>query len=264
MDLSTDYRRFLLDEISRRRVKNPAYSANAFARDIGISKSFLSMLMSQKRSLDDRMAIKIARKLGWNLTRSKVFRTLVQLERLTDPELRAELLGELERINVRPVSPKELDQATFNYVSKWYYFAILEMTALVQCQGTAEWFATRLKIPILEVALALKDLVEIGLLSFDGVKFKKQIADYASQRDIPSKHIQKFHQQILSRAEISLMNDDVNARDFSCAIFAMKKSDLAFAKQEIHEFRRSLMSRLENISDRDQVCCLAIQIFPIG
>jgi cyanate lyase len=54
----------ILKNIFQERInKNPKYSLRAFARDIGLSPSLLSMVMSGQRQLTAKQAAKISLKL---------------------------------------------------------------------------------------------------------------------------------------------------------------------------------------------------------
>ena len=59
------YRTTLLDELTRRKNKNPSYSLRAYARDLGISSTSLSDVLSAKRNLSRKNALKVAEKLGY-------------------------------------------------------------------------------------------------------------------------------------------------------------------------------------------------------
>lgn len=53
--------RILAEEFERRRIRNPRYSMRAFAKAIGISQSQLSLILSGKRRISVRQAMKIAK-----------------------------------------------------------------------------------------------------------------------------------------------------------------------------------------------------------
>jgi len=59
-----DFRDVLRRELQNRQQKNPAYSMRAFARDLDLSASGLSEVLSGKHSLSLRRAITVSKKLG--------------------------------------------------------------------------------------------------------------------------------------------------------------------------------------------------------
>ncbi len=63
-DKIADFRGMLRAELGRRQVKNPAYSMRAFARDLGLSASGLSEVLSGKHSLSLRRAVIVSQRLG--------------------------------------------------------------------------------------------------------------------------------------------------------------------------------------------------------
>lgn len=59
-----DFRVFLKEELQRRASKNPAYSLRAFARDIGLTNSHLSMTLSGRKRISAETAEQIAQRMN--------------------------------------------------------------------------------------------------------------------------------------------------------------------------------------------------------
>ncbi len=57
-------RLFLVDELKRRKEKNPFYSMNSFARSLELSSGALSQILAGKRSIGSRTAFKISQNLA--------------------------------------------------------------------------------------------------------------------------------------------------------------------------------------------------------
>lgn len=81
--------KFLAQEYSRRRNINPRYSQRAFARQIGLSPGELSEVLSGKRRLSLKSALRIARAMGLTATETKHLVHLAQVEK-------SRILGEAE------------------------------------------------------------------------------------------------------------------------------------------------------------------------
>ena len=62
-DLDAYYRRYLIDELARRRAKNRRYSLRAFARALGVDGGFLSRLLAGKALLAIEKADRLSRRL---------------------------------------------------------------------------------------------------------------------------------------------------------------------------------------------------------
>lgn len=62
--LADDFRQYLMQELVRRSRVNPKYSLRAFARSLEIEPSFLSKLLSQKRSMTSSTVKRLAPRLA--------------------------------------------------------------------------------------------------------------------------------------------------------------------------------------------------------
>ena len=67
------YLYLLKRDFDLKRIKNPLYSLRAYARDLDINISILSLVFSQKRDLSIKSGIKIMDKLKLNALESEMF-----------------------------------------------------------------------------------------------------------------------------------------------------------------------------------------------
>lgn len=78
MDTVVDYRDILLAELKDRIARNPRYSQNAFARDLGISPSLLCDILQGKKGLSRDSANRIGLRLGMSELDRERFCNLVE------------------------------------------------------------------------------------------------------------------------------------------------------------------------------------------
>ena len=58
----TDYKLVMRTELDGRKVKNPNYSLRAFARDLGVSHTLISLILNGKRAMSQKMMKKLFEK----------------------------------------------------------------------------------------------------------------------------------------------------------------------------------------------------------
>ncbi len=73
-----DYRAYLQRELHRRQDKNPSYSLRAFARDLGVSPSKISGILSGSTGLSAKAALSIALHLRLSEHDQQIFVSLVE------------------------------------------------------------------------------------------------------------------------------------------------------------------------------------------
>lgn len=231
-------------EFEARSKKNPAYSLRAFAQSLDIDSSTLSSLLSGKRTLTQKTALKILNKFDIsNIERKEL--------------LFASLKNKSKTENLRFIEDAELEM-----ISNWEHFAILALVETAHFQSNIKYISTQLNIPSATVILALDRLMSLGLIK----KIKNKIVvchnSIETTQDIPSAALRKAHKQYIEKAIYSLENHATLDRDITGTTIAIKKSNLPEAKKLIREFRKSLTELLES-GKKDDVYRLNIQLFPL-
>lgn len=247
---SASYQSFLKTVYLDRLEINPRYSQRAFSRDLGISPGELSEVFRDKRHLSPRSLIAVIRSLSLNTAEAKHFLYLA-----STAKARA-----VDGTHVLPAQ-ETLSPSTFNVVSQWYCFAILN---LIECSNFHEsplWIARRLGISATEAADALARLKRAGLVVYRGKRLLP-IKDYVlSPEGQPSTSVRRFHHQMLQKARQALECQPLNQREISGVTMAMDPRDVASIKKELSEFLDTIVSRYGRKRNRSEVYHLETAFF---
>ncbi len=253
------YQVLLQQEMLDRKRVNSNYSARAMARDLKLSPAFLSQVLSGKRLLSDETAQIIARRLNWTDVKRKAFVMLVQIVRTKSPELKRSLTNEYVKLSV-PVRPRtgfrRLKLDSFNLISDWYHYAILEMTELVQFQPDIGWIARALGLSVEKTKTAVERLIRVGLLSPE----LKRLEDDYRIGDIPSRAIRNFHRQMLKLADRALESQSVEQRDFSGCTIAIDPRKLPEVRELTRNFQKELIELMKG-GEKTAVYQMSMQLF---
>lgn len=253
-----DYRGLLSQELTHRLKKNSKYSQRAFARDLRISPSFLTLLLSKKRTISEGKAYEFCEALRWNSERSRVFVQLVRMERIKSVKGREEILKELEGSETYHLH--RLEDDIFKLVSEWYCFALVELVSMSGGVYSELELARRLGIPKKKIIDAVERLIRVGLLTRESSQLRKAQKFYTTS-EIPSEAIRNFHQQMLDKASQALVTQPFDERDFSGASFSFDPKLMKDVKELIRKFRRDLMKFADSRGTPGGVFHLAIQFF---
>ena len=257
---SISYQVFLKNEMDRRKQRNPAYSLRAFARDLGISVSKLSLVLRGLKGLSAQSGKKIASRLGLTAEEADYFVSLIEAKHSRS---RADREKATQKVNQMRFSPLALD--LLRVMSDWHYFAILELTNTVGFKSNPKWIAKRLGIPESQVKDAIQKLFDLQFLkSDDSGKWTEGKPDLATPTDIPSRELRHHHHQILNKAKEVLEEVPVDERDFTSMTFSFSSSQMGLAKKMIKDFRRQMANELSILpQEKDRVYSLAIQLIPL-
>lgn len=208
----------------------------AFAKHVGISASHLSRVLSGKKDLSPESATRIAIELKLSEEQINHFLDLVSLQSANSHTQK--LL--LERINRRQTrtSRKVLNSETFQAISDWYYFSLLELIRTQGFRSEAGWIAKRLGLTVSEVEFAIQRLQTLGLIRIDQNRVMTSTgeADSHTVNEMPSTDVRKHHEQMGQKAVTALTEQPYEEREFQGIQIAFNRAYLQKAKLLIRNF----------------------------
>ncbi len=251
-----DYRMWLVRELTERTRRNPSYSLRAFARSLGVSAPSLSQVLSGKRPLSRKAALRIIDRCELSPEQGKAFLMSA---------LGEDWRSALQKMESEPELPhQELQIETYRMIADWYHYAILSLGDIAGNVATPEWIAERLGIAPKVASQAFQRLEKLGLLKRRGRGFYQCAKPLsASTHTDLAGALRKYHHQNLRLAEAALDHGEVPLNGFSAMTMAVDESRLEEARDLIKKFRRKLCALLES-GDRQRVYTLAVQLFPVS
>lgn len=241
-----------------RLAKNPAYSLRAFARDVDLSHTLLSLVMHDKKQLSVTSGLKICQSLGAESPWTGLLLSSIQ-QRTLAPHLS------------RSAQPEEayeaLDLEKFKLLKEWYHVAILDLTGLDTFEPNAAWIASQLRISPLQVEFAVARLVRLGLLKISGKKWTKTHKKISVPTSHGNEGIKAFHKQMIS---IALQNLEAASpemalrRDVTAVTIPANPKRLKTARKKIAKFRRQMLAYLSKGGNRTELLQLNVQLFPLN
>lgn len=265
-----DYRGFLRDQLESRIASNKQYSLRSFARDLGIAAPNLCMILRSKKNLSVSSAAKVAMRLNLTDDQAGIFCDLVALQgsrnNIAKRIIELRLNHNYSKITNGPLSKNptlQLSADTFQVISDWYHFAILELTFTKNFKNNAGWIARSLGISIHEVRSAIERLKRLKLLEEKKGKLFKIDRTLDTTDGVSSEAIQKFNHQILTKALEALGKQKVDERDFITSTFAGDPKKLKVARKIIRRCRNEVAETFVS-GEQSEVYCFAVQIFKLS
>jgi uncharacterized protein (TIGR02147 family) len=256
-----NYRTFLKATLTDRAKGEDGYSLRGFAEKIGVSVSFLSEVLGQKKSISVELAFKIAVKLNLTETETQYLCLLVQLESEKDPSFREELSKRLAALSPTR-SAHDLSVDVYKVIADWYHYAILELTYLAGFHFDAASVAKKLSITKVEAEVAIERLERLELLEKDAKgKYKKTHAYQIMQSQTPNGAMKKHHNQILDKATESLYTQKTTERVSATDILPIDSKYLPEVDRLSQEFSASVLKLSEKSKVKDNVYALSVHFF---
>ncbi len=236
-------------EFDRKRQKNRSYSLRAFARDLELSPSYLSLILNNKTTIKPTFYEKIIDKIIHNPKDNTYWKTQIS-------DLK-------ERLFYKGLIP-EYKKHTKNIEMSWKHYAVLELFKLHYFTGTKEEINKYLKISLNESKEILSDLIQLnalkneyGILKVTGISFSNIIN---GQTKLSGKKMQK---DILEQSLVALEEVPIDLRNHTSMTIGINKSQIPKIMNRIKDFRRELCCEMSQEVDKfDAVYQLQISFFP--
>ena len=243
----------LQQEMRRRRRADPSFTLRRFASEAGLSSGALSELLSGKRPLSFKLALRISDRLNLSRkSRAQWLSTLVQQERSEE-----EIVDTPEkRLRHR------LDRQSFHLISEWYYYAILSLSEVEGACADSAWIARRLGLSAARAKDALRQLERMGIIEIKDGRYTQTKASLTTSHNVPSRALRRVHSQLLQKAELANHGLPATHRHLSSITMATSRERLLDAQDRIRVFQRELCRFLED-GPKERVYTLAVALFPL-
>jgi uncharacterized protein (TIGR02147 family) len=232
-------------ELVERCKKNPKYSLRSFARQLGVSASLLSRVLTGAREPSNQFSSKVAASLQW------------------DPSV-------LKRINSRPNASHRLGEFRdlmvdqFEVLSDWIHYAIFELMETKDFQPNMKWMAARLGVSTYEVQMAIERLESLKLIRVDEKGFQKIVPDITTTSyEFSTVALRQLQRQFLEQAARAMDEVPMELRSQTTMTMAIDPRRIKEAKERIHKFRREMITFLQESQNLNEVYNLTIGFYPL-
>ena len=196
--------------------------------------------MSGERNLSPRSIRQFAKALLLSKSESIYFEQLVLLNQAKSTDEQVDRARQVVRL--RPRTPARImDRNQYELLSRWYCFAIREMTLLKDFRDDAKWIAKKLggEVSPSAVSKAIEDLLACGLLRRDRKRLLPA-SPQISTDGVVGVAIKNFHSQMLNRALDAGLSQPSHVRHFEALTVAIAPGEVAYLKEKLHEWRHEL------------------------
>lgn len=235
-------------ELAERQLRNPSYSIRAFAQSLRVSPSALSEILRGKRRISKERALKLVDALSLSPQEQ---RRVIGLFETPDSE------GQIP-----PVAYQELRSDQFSAVADWQHFAILSLAETKGFTSEIKWISRRLGISPLLAEQSLVRLERLGLVKKIRGQWKVSGQSFTSSDGIADSAIKKSHANDLRLAERSLLEDDIEDRDFTSVTMAVDPKKIPDIRKLVRSFRDKITAYAES-GEKKEVYKLCVQLIPI-
>lgn len=247
----TKFREILRTRLKEKMQTNPSYSLRAFAKNLGISPSGLSMMMNGKTPITLSSISKIGMKL--NFSHQEI------------EDLQMSLLTEKNFTVMKVKDFEVIDSDRFELIKEWYHYGILNLMRTKGFQQKPAWIAKRLGITITDVQSAVERLEKVGLIKIENgvwVDISSKFTSHTNNKQY-SEAAKKNQIQLFTKALDCIEKVDFTNRNHTGTTIAISVKDLDRAKERITKFRKQFMAEFDREMNADEVYHISVALFPL-
>ena len=257
-----DYREIISQAFHKKREINPRYSLRAFARDISVSPSRLSEVMTGKGELSREKAVVVAKKLALPPMLTLDFPDMIDVRSAPSESERARAAARIEkRKKSSKKTRKFFNDEHFAKIFEPKLHVIWNFMQLRAFDGNPETILKFININSIELYDALRGLEGLGLAKRDGLKWHAVTDQFTAGNKMSSEVIRAYHRKMADAGKSSIDTLQFGERHLHSVIIPFNSSRFGEVQEKITQFTLSLNDEFGSPADADAVYGLALQFF---
>jgi uncharacterized protein (TIGR02147 family) len=260
-----DYRRYLADYLTARRLIDANFSLRAFALKAGLplsNSSFFSKVIAGKRNLTLDLQFRIAKAVKLSTNEIRYFGLLVQFNQSKDPEGKRHFYSELAKH--RKSKARIIDKEGYEYYSKWQNTIIRAFFGIDQKEGNPAAIGKKVfpQVPSREVEEAIGLLLQLGMISKTANGYSLRDPNIATERENKDFVGKLRILEMLRLAQDVFNHVPPGHREYSAMTVYISKQGYQTLKEKIRVFREEVKSLVGSDKGEDRIYTLGMQLFP--
>ena len=225
----TEPTEYLKLELEFRKRKNPLYSIRAFARDLNLSPSHLSEVLSGKALLSAKKVDELGKCLRLSPDQMEHW---IDLLCLNSKEESQRKIAQIKLSKRKKDSKSNLSLEAFTAVADWYHFAILTFFGVCESYSERE-LSQFLGVEKEAVQKAIKRLIKVDLLEKSEKGYRPKTESTFTGDTVPSEAVRESQRQILEKTKESLDKVHYDDRENQSLFFSIPKDRVSDLHKEL-------------------------------
>jgi uncharacterized protein (TIGR02147 family) len=264
----TDYRQYLKDLITHKRLTSPTFSLEQLGRKTGcLTKSHISLIVSGKRALTNKRATALGKALGIGEREMAYYHKLVQFNQAKDTSEKESHLQEM-MLQLGRSLKANMSITAYHILESWHGLVIRELARVPGFSSNPKLISEKLKglLNASEAKKALTSLIDSGLLRLeDNGNLQPTSESLRTTDEVSSVGIRKYHQSCLKLGAKILETETLENREFGSVNFLLDPENVPKVKELIKNLRENILALSSSTpSATTRVAQVNIQMFQLS
>jgi len=259
-----DYRVYLKDFYDERKERHGYFSYRYFGDKVGIDPSYLLKVVLKSRHLSETSVPRVCAYCGLDGTEAEYFSTLVYFAKARS-QSESKLLFE-KLLSTRYVKSRSLVEQQYEYFRIWYHPVVRSVLEYFDFKDDFALLGKQLSPPISakEARASVRLLEQLALIrKNDEGRYRLTEMAVTTGEEWQSAAIAAFQEQTIRLSQEAVDRHGRQHRDISTVTMNINVADFEEIRERITEFRRSIISFVNDNTDPDRTYQLNIQFFPL-
>ncbi len=264
------YRETLKSKFSERIAANSRYSLRAFARDLGLSPSYLSQVLSGSRGLTIKSAATLFQKLNISLSDQNIFILEIKKEHARSPKTKLLVQKQIETA-LQDKLAHQLTPEMFASMANWFSLVVFQLFYLKDAPTHSRpqfirYCEGQLGLPVEVIEHTLSVLLDLELVKPVGKGLTPHHSTVWTTNDIPSAGIRQFHRQMIGRALDAIETQTLEERTLHSHQMPILKSDVPSLNRDMLKFGNLMLRKYGKTEtcEGEVVYGLNLQLFKLS
>ncbi|MBD3314495.1 MAG: TIGR02147 family protein [Chitinivibrionales bacterium] len=262
----TDYRAFLQDYYLEHKERNPHFSHRYIAQKLGLkSTGHFAQIVRGRVNISTALIPRFIEFLKFNRKEGDYFENLVLFEQAKNHGEKRRYYEKL--LALKGIRPKVLDPRQYEFYSKWYYTAVLEVIALTPFHGDfrklARAVTPRISTTEARETVALLERMRLIRRDADGT-YRKVESTISSGYGAHSVALNNFQIEMMRLAQEAIDRFPREERSLSTVTVGVSACEYKEVIEELRAFRRRVLDIAKGADSAERIYQLNIQVFPLS
>ncbi|MBN1760197.1 MAG: TIGR02147 family protein [Chitinispirillaceae bacterium] len=260
-----DYRSFLKDFYEQQKERHGYFSYRYFGKRVGIDPSYLLKVILKSRHLSEKSISGVCDFCGLTDKEAEYFHTLVHFAKARS-QRESKLLFE-KLLSVRYAKSHRLLERQYEYFRTWYHPVVRSVLEYFDFKGDFALLGKQLypQISAKEARESVRLLIELNLIKKDtSGRYRLTETAVTTGEEWRSVAIAAYQEETIRLSHEAIERHDRSSRDVSTVTMNIGAADFEEIRERITEFRRSIISFVNESTDPDRTYQFNIQLFPLA
>jgi uncharacterized protein (TIGR02147 family) len=262
----SNYRLYLHDYYTARRLENSTYSHRQMAKELGFpSPNFIKLVIDGIRNVGLRSIDRLLQGLRINEKEQNYLQHLIFFSQARTSVEKNYYYGLMYSLRP-PAMIKTISTDAYRYYSEWFHCVVRELIVREKAPFDFQTISRKIRphITVTQLKKSIELLSELGFIrKNESGNYEHASRIIATDREVVSVGIRNYHQKMIDLAKDSIDSVSRDKREISSLTLSISPECGERIKKRIQEFEDEILKMVQDEKNAASIYQLNFQFFPL-